>query len=286
MEAFSITEEIVKEFYPLLPREFQKKETEEDVILLGAAEMDADGENRVCAAMVISVANDSTLLINWIMVAPEYRNRGAGAAMMELLQDLAKQMNMNILCVFSQEFGMESSDLYCFLEKYGFRIGRSESKSYSVKVGDLEKSEILNRERTKGKNIVVLKDATSRMITEFNRNLAEHGRLLSGPISKEKNIDNISIVHIENEVITSCIIFSEIGEKIIELSFAYSDKKTPMHMYSLFTYAKQLLCQNYDSDTELIIPCVTEISQKLVETLITTATVGFVSYIAQWEADK
>ena len=117
MEAFLITEEIVKEFYPLLPREFQKKETEEDVILLGAAEMAADGENRACAAMVISVANDSTLLINWIMVAPEYRNRGAGSAMMELLQDLAKQMNMDILCVFSQEFGLESSDLYCFLEK-------------------------------------------------------------------------------------------------------------------------------------------------------------------------
>ncbi len=286
MEAFSITEEIVTEFYPLLPREFQKKETDEDVILIGAAETDDDGEKRACAAMVIRVANDSTLLINWIMVAPAYRNRGAASAMMELLQNLAKQMNMNILCVFSQEIEMQTSDLYSFFEKYGFHIGRSEAKSYSVKIEELEKSQILNHVQAKSKNIVMLKDATSQMITKFNRNLEERGQLLSGPISKETCMDDISVVYIENDAITSCAIFNEIGEKIIELSFVYSGNKAPMHMYSLVTYAKQLLCQKYDSDTELIIPCVTAVSQKLTEALVTSATVSFVSYIAQWKANE
>ena len=285
MEAFLLTEEIVKAFYPLLPEEFQKEETEEDVFILGAVEADDEGENHACAVMVVTVSNDSTLVINWMMVAPNYRNRGAGASMMALLQDLAKEMNMNILCVFSQKVEIHSRDIYHFFKKFGFHINKSESKSYSMRIGDLEKSQILNREQNKGKNIILLKDATNRMIREFNRSLAEQGMLLVGPISKKTHIDNISIVRVENETIISCMVFREIDEKTVELSFVYTGEKSPLQMYSLCVYAKQLLCQNYDLDTELIIPCVTTISQRLVETLITSAEISFESYIAKWNAN-
>lgn len=285
MEAFSITNENIEVFYPLLPEEFQKQEIDENIVLLGAAQTNDAGENHACATMVISVAGDSLLLINWILVAPEYRNLGAGTAMMELLQDLAKQMNMKVIAVFSQESEANESDLYRFFNKYGFNISERESKEYSVFLSELDKSESLNREQTNQKGIVKLKDVTPRMIAELNKTLAEQGMLLSGPISKEYCISDISIVHVENDSITSCVVFRELGDKTIELSFTYSGKRAPMQMYSLLVHAKHLLCQRYDADTELVIPCVTVVSRKLAEAFIPSARVSLISYIAQWQPE-
>ncbi|MBQ3104828.1 MAG: GNAT family N-acetyltransferase [Lachnospiraceae bacterium] len=279
MEAFVLTKETVQAFFPLLPEEFWKLEQDESIVLLGAAESDAADENRACGTMVLRVANDRTLLIPWLLTAPEYRRRGAGRAMLELAMELAGQMNMQLLCIFSAgaEAGQDAP-VYRFFQKHGFILEAREAKAYSIPMEALGKETFFLREQKPVSGIMTLEETPVKLIADLNRTLAEKNHLLDGPISKERSVGEVSLVQVEHEVITSCVIFRELGEHTVELSFAYSGKKASMQMPMLLLQAQRLLSRRYGPETELVIPCVTEASRKLVEALAPSAAVTRVSY--------
>lgn len=287
MEAFALTEENVQAFFTLLPEEFQEPELDESIILLGAADTDTEGERHACGVMVLRVVNDETLVIPWLLTAPKYQRRGAGTAMLELAMELAGQMSMQLLCVFSSgvEVG-QNTPVYRFFQKHDFVLEVREAKAYSIPVEKLNKEKFFQRELKPSSGTMTLEETPVKMIADLNRTLEKQNQLLDGPISKKHSVGNLSLVQVENGVITACVIFRELGRHKVELSFAYSGKKAPMQMPLLLLRAHKLLNQQYGPETELVIPCVTEVSRKLVEALVPSAAVTHVSYSAYRNFEK
>ncbi|MBR6766920.1 MAG: GNAT family N-acetyltransferase [Clostridia bacterium] len=283
MEVFSLTKENVQAFYPLLPEEFRKPEADESIILLGAAETDTMGENRACGAMVLKVINNNTVLINWLLVDPKYQGRGAGTGMLKLAMEVAGQMSMGIFCIFSAEAKAgPGAPIYHFFQKHGFSMEAREAKTYSIRLGELAKEAFFQREQKSDDGIRTLEETPLKLITELNHTLVEKNHLPYGYISKEQAVSDVSLVHVDNESITACVIFRELGEGTVELSFAYSGKRGTLQLPMLLLRAQSLFSRRYGQEKELVIPCVTEVSRKLVEALVPSAVVIRVSFGAYW----
>lgn len=281
MRAFLLSEEAVEAFRPILPDDVEETDLENGVLLLGAADMDENGIEHACGALVLQVVNEGTMLIKWVLVAPQWRRRGAGQAMMEEAVGIAARLNMQLLCVFSESPDAErTSSLYHILEQNGFRIFRGESKSYSIAVGDIGKESFFQREVKSASGIMTLDQLSERQLARFNRMLEKQGSLLVNPISKEWALGDISVVQIENGEISACAIFEQIDEQTVSLAFVYSSVAASMQLLLLLCRAYQLLSRKYNPEAELVIHCVTETSCKLVEKLMPSAKAELISYNA------
>jgi N-acetylglutamate synthase-like GNAT family acetyltransferase len=286
MEAFTLTRETIRFFEPLLPEEFRLTEPEEGVVLLGVAETDPTGAHHACGTAALSLADEQTMLLHWLLVAPEYRRRGAGSAMLQLACELAGQMGMQILCVFSGEPESAGDDpQYRFFKKHGFAMEQRTSGSYSVSLEALGREAFFQREQTISGSVLTLAETPARLIETLNRTLEEQGLLLDGPITKEQTVGDVSLVYTEEETITACVIFREPGEGMVELSYAYSGRKASLQMPALLLRAQRLLSRRYGPETELVIPCVTDASRRLVEALVPSAVVKHRAYRAYWRPE-
>lgn len=286
MKAFALTRETIRFFYPLLPEELRLTEPEEGVVLLGAAETDETGEHHACGVMVLSLADERTMLLHWLLVAPDYRRRGAGSAMLQLACELAGQMGMQILCAFSgePETGGDEAQSRLF-QKHGFALERRTSGNYSISLEALGQEAFFQREQKLPGNVLTLAETPARLIETLNRTLEEQGLLLDGPVTKEQTAGDVSLVYTEENVITACVIFREPGEGMVELSYAYSGRKASMQMPALLLCAQRLLSRRYGPETELVIPCVTDTSRRLVEALAPSAVVKRTAYRACWRPE-
>lgn len=284
MRAFLLSEEAVEAFRPVLPDDVEKTDPENGVLLIGAADMDKNGVEHACGAMVLQAVNEGTMLIKWVLVAPQWRSRGAGLAMTEEAVGIADGLDMQLICVFSESPDAEkNSSLYHILEWHGFSIFGGESKSYSITVGEIAEEDFFKREVKSSPGITTLGLMSEKQLERFNRSLEKQGSLLVNPISKEWALGDISVVHVENGEISDCVIFEEIDEQTVSLSFVYSSGAASMRLLLLLYKAYQLLSRKYSPETELVIHCVTDTSCKLVEKLMPSAKTELVSYNA-WRA--
>ena len=286
IEAFVLTEEMIPAFYPLLPEEHRKADIDEEFVILGAIGTDRDEVCHACGTMVLKVAREDILLLTWMLVAAKYQRQGAGYALMDLAQDIAKEMKMQVIGTFSQkaEEGKEGS-IYRFLKNNDFTIYDEGAKSYSISIGKIGEEDFFKKS-IRGSEYMTLEETPSGMIMDLNRELAEKGLLLIGPISKDENLAEVSLVSVENGRIHTCVIFRAIDETAVELAFVYTGSKASMQMPLLLMQAYQTLKEHYLPETELVIPCVTEASCKLVETLLPSAKETMVSYRVQWVPER
>ena len=206
--------------------------------------------------------------------------------MLQLACELAGQMGMQILCVFSGEPESAGDDpQYRFFKKHGFAMERRMSGSYSVSLEALGREAFFRREQTISGSVLTLAETPARLIETLNRTLEEQGLLLDGPITKEQTVGDVSLVYTEEETITACVIFREPGEGMVELSYAYSGRKASLQMPALLLRAQRLLSRRYGPETELVIPCVTDTSRRLVEALAPSAVVKRRAYRACWRPE-
>lgn len=282
IEAYVLTEDMITAFYPLLSEEHRNADIEEELVILGAEGTDSTGVLYACGTMVLKAVREDMLLLTWVLVAPKYRRQGAGYALMNLAQDIAKEMKMQIVGTFSQKVkdGKEGA-VYRFMKNNRFTIYNEGAKSYSISVGKVGE-EVFFRKARVGSGTMSLEETPSGILMDLNRELAEKGLLFIGPISKEESLSKISMVHVEQGKIQSCIIFKALDKTAVELAFLYSGEKNSVHMPLLLIEAYQKLKESVSPETELVIPCVTETSCKLVETLIPSARETLVSYRVQW----
>lgn len=286
MDAVIVTVEEIKSFYPLLPEEYQKEDIEEEFIILGAVGEDSEGIYHAVGTMVLKAVHEDTLLLQWMLVAPNAQRQRAGYVMMELARQIAREMQMQILGSFSQKAGEKKEGaFYHFLKHNHFTIYNEGAKSFSISLEQLSK-EAFFKKQAKGSGYLPLGEASTVMIMELNHRLWEKGLLLAGPISREECMADISMVHEEHGRIEACIIFRGIKEDVIELSFLYAGSKGSVHMPLLLLHGYQNLKEKVEPKTRLLIPCVTEVSCKLVETLAPSAEVILESYRMQWVPEE
>lgn len=289
-EAFLLTAENTEAFFPLLPEEYQTRNPEDGVILLGAAGEDSDGVKYACGAMVLEMLNEDAFLLHWMLTAPQYQRQGIGTALFALAADIAAELDMQIFCTFSERLPSENTEaqtgaMYQFLEKQGFTLQEQGGRAYRIELGQLAQESIFRSDRKKVSGIIPLQDVSDRLLTQLNQTLAEHGQQFIGAISGKNAMSDVSLVDVDAEGIQGCVIFRRLSENAIELAFLYTSRKGSVRMPLMLMYAEELLKERFSPQTELIIPCVTEASHKLVSKLIPTAAVTHVSYSGRWEPD-
>lgn len=286
IDTYVLGAEDLRAFYPLLPEEHRKTDLDEEFAILGAVGTDTEGVQHACGVMVLKIVREDMLLLRWMLVAPACQRQGIGYALMDLAQGIAEEMQMQIVGNFSQKVG-EGKDgaVYRFMKHNDFSIYAEGAKSYSVPLGRIGEEDFFQRDgRSKG--IITMAEASSVMIMAMNRELMEKGLLFIGPVSKEDILADVSLVEVVNGEIQSCVIFREINEKTVELAFVYTDSKGSVKMPLMLIQAYHLLKEKYPAETELVIPCVTDSSCKLVETLAPSAEVTLTSYSVQWMPNK
>lgn len=282
IEAFVLTEEEISAFYPLLPQVHRKKDIEGEYVLLGAVGTDSAGVHHACGTMVLKAVGEDLLLFHWMLVAEKWKRQGVGYALMNLAQEIAKEMQMQIIGTFSQKAEEDREGaMYRLLKNKHFSIFDDGARSYSISVGKIGEEDFFKK-NSKGCEYMTLEEVPSGMLMSLNRELAEKGLLLIGPVSKETALSKVSLVRVENGKVQTCVIFRAIGENTVELAFVYSGSKNSIQMPLLLMQAYRILKEQFPSETELVIPCVTDTSRKLVETLIPSAKMTMVSYRIQW----
>ena len=139
MEVFVLTNEIVSAFWPLLPEDTREADIEGGIVLLGAAEQAENGEPQACGTAVLQIVDEDTWFLTWLLVAPDFRQRGVGGALLALAQEIADFTQMQIYTVFSEHpESVTDSSLYRLFERQGFVVQTRESKSYPFPLRRLE----------------------------------------------------------------------------------------------------------------------------------------------------
>ena len=280
MEVFVLTNENVEAFYPILPDNIKETNLREVMVLLGASEVNTEGQEQACGAIVLQQFNDVTWVIKWILVSPEFTRRGIGSALLETAKDICEQMQMQLFCLFSE--APEEYTLRGLFEKSGFELKEKNGKNYSVSIGELGYAEYFEKKQSADSKIKVLSEVSQRQLDEFNRAIYKEGKLFVNPIDKQWPLQDVSVVYVENKKILACVIMEQIEEGVVSLSFACAQEKAAMRLFLLLYRAQELLREKYPPETELVIPCVTGVSRKLAETILPNAHVTLQSYSARW----
>ena len=285
-EVYILMDEEVTPFLPLLPEDNCKADPGAGFVILGAIGTDPEGVSHACGAMVLKIVREDMLLLRWLLVSPKYQCQGIGSKMMIYAQEIAKEMGMQIVGNFSQKpkEGKEGM-IYRFLRQRDFVIYPEKARSYTVTLDEIGKEDFFKKE-IKKINYITLEEASSHMIIDLNHELSEKGLLFIGPISKENILSDISLMIEKQGEVQSCIIFRSIGESELELAFLYTDSKASVQMPILLIQAYQILKEKYPLETTVVIPCVTEASTRLVETLLPLAKKDRVAYSVQWLPEK
>lgn len=282
VEAYILTENDLEPFYPLLPREHCKADLDPEFAILGAVGMDEKGTYHAIGAMVLRIVRNDMLLLKWMLVSPQYQHQGVGYTLMNLAQDIAKEIKMQIVGNFSQDKNEgEEGIVYRYLKKNDFVIYPEAARSYYTTLEEVGK-EAFFAKQMKGNHVMLLEEVPSHMIIALYHELKEKGQLFIGTISKKNVLSEISLVVVKEGIIRACIIFREIRKEEIELAFVYTESKSTAQMPLLLIQAYQVVKEKYPPTTELVIPCVSESSSRLVEALVPTAKIERVAYSVQW----
>lgn len=280
MEVFALTNENVQAFYPILPDDIRETNVNEGIILLGACETNTEGESQACGAMVLQRLHEVTWVIKWLLVSPDFARRGIGSALLETAMDICDQLQMQLFCLFSE--AKEEYALRGLFEKAGFELKAKKSRNYSISVGEIENAKYFKKKQKPDEKIKSLSAVPQKRLDEFNYTVSKKGKLFVKPIDKQWPLQDVSVVCIENKQITACAIFEQLAEGVVSLSFAYAQENATMKLFLLLYRAQEILREKYSPETELVIPCVTEVSCKLVETILPDAQVTLQSYSARW----
>lgn len=282
MDVFALTTETVSAFYSLLPDDVREPEADEGIVLLGAAAPEEDGSVHACGTAVLQMVDEDTWFLTWLLVAPEYRGRGAGTALVKLAAEIADTMEMQIYTVFSRppELGQDAP-LHRLFARCGFAVEEREARSFSIPVGRMAEEPFF-RQQQGGSGFVTLDSIPDRQLTALNHTLAESGQLLAGPISRETALGSISVAATDGVKVTACAIFEPLGEDSVSLSFVYAHSSATAQLPGMLRQAQQLLNRQYPPETTLVIPCVTDTSRKLVEKLLPSAAVSLITCSAQY----
>ena len=281
MTTFALTPETVQAFYPLLPQKDILPDPEAGLIVLGAAEEHDGDPLQACGALVMRAVDEETWSISWLLVAPDFRRRGAGAALLSLAEEIAAATDMHLWCVFSEapDDGAQGS-LHRLFAARGYALVNSESRAYSISLKDMARESFFQRESKPVAGLKPLNEVPADVIAAMTRDLTKKGVLYVDPISSKWALGDISLVFMNNDAPAACVIFAQAGENTVQLSYVYADAASSMRLPMFLLKAHELLQKKFGPETELTIPCVTESSRKLVEKLLPGARVTLQGYCA------
>ncbi len=133
MVATFVTEENSEEFLGIVPQEIKDKCN----LFIGAVDEDTD---TACGVLACEIFQEGSLVIRYVYVDEEYRDRGAGRAMMIFLIDVAKNADVfsayaNVTTLYDEDDEDDMNAVRVLLDSCGFDE-ESLGKIFSMKLSD------------------------------------------------------------------------------------------------------------------------------------------------------
>ena len=127
-----VNDENLEMFIP----EIKKEELKDTDLIVGVIDEKTD---TACGVLIAQENTGDCLIIRYIYVAPDYRNRGAGTVLLEFFLEIVQKIDVkSISCSYIKE--ADNYYLYRLLEKEGFADESERLCEYVVRAGSFELS--------------------------------------------------------------------------------------------------------------------------------------------------
>ncbi len=230
-------------------------------------------EDTATAAIAGELEGD-TLWINSFYVAPEYRNRGIGTTLLDVMeeavQSLIIDLRMKLEMVATTE---EHKEFIHFLTQHRFRereelytaLFRSTLKEAGEgKLGEMKESNKPGIHTLEEADIIMLRKAEKAA-------LAKREPLPVNGFRGTNVMQDLSLVYEESGKILAYLILERKGDGGIIIASALNKSPKPMIIVRLFRDALQKCLEKFDPETELVIPVTDPVANGLVRMLIPKA---------------
>jgi len=227
--------------------------------------LESDEEDRmVPAALIMSDLDKATLLITWMYVAPEFRDRQIMILLMDrLIQNAIKtRVIKSIYCVSTNVAVPQFLSTQLGFYYDGYQSGK-------IMSARLESMKDMSNKFKSNNPAKLLRDVDKDALSKLNKYLVADEAVTVGvelPIRAEDYLD-CSMAVVDADDIKAIILMSEEGESL-SVSYAFA-KKGSEHMIMYLVVALQKELVKYPADKKVVAAVVNEDSENLFSRLFT-----------------
>ncbi len=256
MELTGIGIENIEAFLPLMPT----SGATDYRVAIGAIEDDK--------AVGVALYNDlgDALMLDYIYVAPEYRRRGIGSAMID---DFLKEIEGTGAVAIHINYPEQSEELHKFFEASGFRLYR-DGISWRIPVEALLNSKSLAKLlKAPSKNKVLTMAELNRHEQQILRNAMVKEKMDPSIVGDSTLCDALSLVtlNVEKDAPMACI-FSQKSRNEICVLYLVNFTRDPMQLVDLFRAFKEVIEKEAYEDNDLLVVTMDEGMEKFIKGLV------------------
>ena len=224
-------------------------------------------KNAHVGALVGRFVDEKEFEIMSLYVVPEYRRKGVGEKLLETLNEVldGKDANLNISFACTSDSDRE---LCAFLEKMEFDEYKSlDSHMFSVTIGMLANSKLAGSKP--GSEFIQFKDLNKKQLSALEK-VKSKGYVPrpSGGFTSAAIETDMSIAYFEKDKPLAYVVIEHENDDLLMLSSLYvHDPDQPTTLLKILKSLVYYLTDKYTDDTVLIIPTVTDSSERLVTSL-------------------
>ncbi len=265
MEIGYIDKQNIEWFKPLmLDSSVRAIERGEPVIAFGAV------EDKTAVGAVSGVVSHGDFVVDSFFVAPEYRNRGVGDALLAEVSECIKGRGITIDFSF-EVFGDEQKTLVSFLTHRGF-IDCSEDidSAFVLNLSDVFSSPLFKNDRDISMPLfseipdIALKRASA--YAQENDYIMPEGWFISPSIDRR-----ISVMLLDEFVPKAYVTFEKLSENMIQMSSAFNGTGQPTIFIRMIAKAINEAGKYYPGDTQVIMQALNRTSLGLINHLFPKA---------------
>ena len=223
--------------------------------------------NAHVGALVGRFIDEKEFEIMSLYVVPEYRRKGVGEKLLETLNEVLDGKDAN-LCISFACTSDSDKELCAFLEKMDFDEYKSlDSHMFAVTIGMLAESKLAGTKP--GSDFISFKDLNKKQITALEK-VKSKGYVPrpSGGFSSAAIENDMSIAYFVDGKPMAYVVVERENDDLLMLSSLYvHDPDQPTTLLKILRSLVYRLTDKYTDDTVLVIPTVTESSERLVTSL-------------------
>ncbi|MBQ7707800.1 MAG: GNAT family N-acetyltransferase [Lachnospiraceae bacterium] len=224
-------------------------------------------KNAHVGALVGRFVDEKEFEIMSLYVVPEARRKGVGEKLLDTLVEVLDEKEANLSITFACVSDSDK-DLCAFLEKMEFDEYKSlDSHMFSVTVGMLANSKIAGTKP--GSEFISFNNLTKKQLSALEK-VKSKGYVPrpSGGFTSQAIEADMSIAYFEKDKPMAYVVVEHENDDLLMLSSLYvHDPDQPTTLLKLLKSLAYHLTEKYTDDTVLLIPTVTDSSERLVTSL-------------------
>lgn len=272
MEGYWLTKEALDDFEHLIPDYYQKKLKEGSIFGIGIVE--PMNGNEVVATVLIRESNGWIELV-WIALDEIYRGMGYSFDVLQFCLEMFQKSNKAWGMFMDLPEGKAGESLQSKLKALEFDIHPIIHPCYTLDLGKIKQSELFlkyqNMNENAGKNLRTLATLSVQEKNKIERVLSLESVILplQDKIDFNRYEERLSQIHYDAKGNPDGILLVARNEDHFTLECVWG--KVPTATARVLCGAVKCCDEYYSDETEIVVPTVTGISQKLAEKLMPNA---------------